>query len=61
MDLQTGNLIDAGKVSLQIAGAITDQLQKNVDTKIYDDDLQKKVKPTAADKSVKAMGVLMYS
>lgn len=39
MELQTGNLIDAGKVSLEIAGAITEQLQKNVDTKIYDDDL----------------------
>ena len=61
MELKTENLIEAGKVSLEIAGAITEQLQMNVDTKIYDEDLQVRVKPTAASKSVKAMGVLMYS
>ena len=54
-------MIEAGKVSHEVVAEITEQLQKNIDDKIYDDDLQKRVKPAAAFKSIKQMGVLMYS
>lgn len=54
-------MIAAGKISLEIVGSITEQLQQNIDDKIYDDALQKRVKPAAAGKTLMQMGDLMYS
>ena len=50
---QTDNLIGAGKVSIEIVGSITEQLQKNVDNKILDDFVKTRIKPSAANKTLK--------
>lgn len=54
-------MIGSAKLSLEIVGSITDQLQKNIDDKIYDDYVKTRIKPAAAGKTLKQMGDLMYS